>query len=417
MNDQTPGAAAAIAAARKNYPATSNWTYVDVAARGLLSIGTRDAVDAYLDHRMAEGGDKAWMFQQAEKARCGFAALIGASPDEVALTKNVSEGVNSIASAIEWREGDNVVFCETLEHPANVFPWYNLSRLKGVAIKSVAAANGRIPLERVFEAIDSRTRLVAVSSVSFSPGFRFPIKALTDYCHARGVLVLVDAAQSLGLLHTDVKALNVDAIAVSTQKGLLALYGMGFLYVRRDLAETLNPVYLSRAGVRVESGHEAALGDASQFALAPAARRFDVGNFNFIGAVAVEHSMRELAAIGTVAIEAHVCGLAAKLASGLAELGLPVFGGPENAERVHIVAVGDDLSDQHDATSDASMFSLHQFLEEARVRHTIRRGMLRFSFHYYNNNDDVLRIIAAARQWSAKMGQWSAGSKAEHARP
>jgi cysteine desulfurase / selenocysteine lyase len=415
--DETPSAIAAITAFRQNFRATSNWTYVDVAARGLLSVGTRDSIDAYLDHRMAIGGDKTWMFEQAEKARNGFAALVGAEPDEITLTKNVSDGVNTIANAISWDEGDNVVFCETLEHPANVFPWYNLSRQRRVQIKSVAATNGRIPLERIFETTDERTRLVAVSSVSFSPGFKFPIKALTDYCRPRGVLVLVDAAQSAGLLHTDVKALGVDAFAASTQKGLLALYGMGFLYVRRGLAETLEPAYLSRAGVRLESGHEAALGDASQYALAPAARRFDVGNFNFVGAVAVEHSMRELAAIGTAAIESYVCGLAAKLATGLAELGLPVFGGPENAERAHIVAVGHDLSDQHDSTSDEQMLSLHEHFEAAQIRHTIRRGMLRFSFHCYNNNDDVSRIIAVARQWMEKMGQRSAGSKAAYARP
>ena len=111
-----------------------------------------------------------------------------------------------------------------LEHPANVFPWYNLARLKGIQIKPVPAVDGRIALERVCEAIDERTRLVAVASVSFSPGFRFPLKALADYCRARGVLVLVDAAQSVGVLHTDVKALGVDAIAASAQKGLLALY-------------------------------------------------------------------------------------------------------------------------------------------------------------------------------------------------
>jgi cysteine desulfurase/selenocysteine lyase len=298
MNDLSPDAAAVFSRVRQNYPATSNWTYVDVAARGILSSGTRQAIDAYLDHRMAEGGDKAWMFKQVEKARAGFAALIGAEPDEIALTKNVSEGINTIAAALPWREGDNVVFCETLEHPANVFPWYNLARLKGVKIKSVAPANGRIPLERVFEAIDNRTRLVAVSSVSFSPGFRFPIAALSDHCRPRGVLVLVDGAQSIGVLHTDVKALGIDALAASTQKGLLALYGLGFLYVRRQLAQSLNPVYLSRPGVRVEAEHEAALGNAGQYELASGARRFDVGNYNFIGAVAVEHSTRELAAVG-----------------------------------------------------------------------------------------------------------------------
>lgn len=417
MSDVSLNTPAAIAAVRGNYPTTSKWTYVDVAARGILSTGTRDAIDFYLDHRMAEGGDKAWMFQQVEKARDGFAALIGAEPDEIALTKNVSEGVNVIAAAIPWREGDNVVFCETLEHPANVFPWYNLARLKGIRIKPVPAVDGRLTLERVCEAIDERTRLVAVASVSFSPGFRFPLKALADYCRARGVLVLVDAAQSVGVLHTDVKALGVDAFATSAQKGLLALYGLGFLYVRRELAESLNPVYLSRPGVRLGTEHEAALGDAARYELAPGARRFDVGNYNFIGAVAVEHSIRELASIGTMAIEAYVCGLAAKLAAGLANLGLPVFGGHESADRAHIVALGNDLSDQHDATSDTGMLALHEQFEAERIRHTIRRGMLRLSLHYYNDHDDVSRIIAAARQWSAKAGRWSAGSRPAHVRP
>lgn len=417
MSGVTRGTPAALSDVRQNYPATSNWTYVDVAARGILSSGTRDAIDAYLDHRMSEGGDKAWMFQQVEKARAGFAALIGAEPDEIALTKNVSEGINTIAAAIPWREGDNVVFCETLEHPANVFPWYNLARMKGVKIKSVAAVDGRIPLERVFEAIDERTRLVAVASVSFSPGFRFPVKALSDYCRPRGVLVLVDAAQSIGVLHTDVKSLGIDALAASTQKGLLALYGLGFLYVRREIAETLSPVYLSRPGVRLETEHEAALGGAEHYELAHGARRFDVGNYNFIGAVAVEHSMRELAAVSTPAIESYVCSLAARLASGLADLGLPVFGGAEHAERAHIVALGDDLSDQHDAIGEGRLLTLHRHFETARIRHTIRRGMLRLSLHYYNNVDDVSRIIDAARQWSAKTGPSPAVSEVLHARP
>jgi selenocysteine lyase/cysteine desulfurase len=214
--------------------------------------------------------------------------------------------------------------------------------------------------------------------------------------------LLVDAAQSVGILDTDVRALGVDAMAVSTQKGLLALYGLGFLYVRRELAETLNPVYLSRSGVRVEVGHEASAGDASQYELAVGARRFDVGNHNYIGAIAVEHSMRELLAIGTKTIEPHVCGLAAKLAQELAEAGLPVYGGASHPERAHIVAIGENLSDQHDAVSDKQMLALHEHLTAARIRHTIRRGMLRFSLHYYNNEDDVGRAVAAAREWSAQ---------------
>jgi cysteine desulfurase / selenocysteine lyase len=400
-----------LSAVRGRYPATSQLTYLDVAARGVLSIGTREAMDAYLDMRMAQGGDKAWMFAQVEKARETFAALIGAEADEIALTKNVSDGINSFASALPWRAGDNVVLCESVEHPANVFPWYNLHRQKSIVVKTVDPSEGRIPFEAIADTIDAKTRVVAIASVSFSPGFRFAIKALADYCRVRGVLLLVDAAQSVGILDTDVRALGVDAMAVSTQKGLLALYGLGFLYVRRELAETLNPVYLSRSGVRVEVGHEASAGDASQYELAVGARRFDVGNHNYIGAIAVEHSMRELMAVGVKTIERHVCGLAAKLAQGFAEAGLPVFGGPSHPDRAHIVALGYSLSDQHDAVSDEQMLALHEHFTRANIRHTIRRGMLRFSLHYYNNEDDVGRTIAVAREWVTTTTQRVAGSR------
>jgi cysteine desulfurase/selenocysteine lyase len=391
-----------LSAARSRYTATAHWTYFDVAARGILSLGTRSAIDGYLDQRMADGGDKAWMFAQVEKARAAFATLVGAQAGEISLTKNVSDGINAFACALPWREGDNVVLCESLEHPANVFPWRNLARHKGIFVMPVSSVDGQIPLEAIIANIDSKTRVVAVSSISFSPGFRFPIKALADYCRARGVLTLVDGAQSIGILDTDVRALGIDALATSTQKGLLALYGMGFLYVRQAVADELEPVYLSRSGVKVDSVHEASSGNFACHELAGGARRFDVGNHNYVGAIAVEHSIRELLAIGTKTIEQHVCGLAAKLAQELAEAGLPVYGGASHPERAHIVAIGENLSDQHDAVSDTQMLALHEHLTAARVRHTIRRGMLRFSLHYYNNEDDVGRTVAAAREWSTQ---------------
>lgn len=98
-----------FAGVRANYPGTQRWTYFDVAARGLPSVGTREAVDAYLDHRMMEGGDKAWMFSKVEQARSRFARLIGAEADEISLTKNISEGLNAIATALPWERGDTVV--------------------------------------------------------------------------------------------------------------------------------------------------------------------------------------------------------------------------------------------------------------------------------------------------------------------
>src|SRR5690606_7685353 len=123
-------------ALRAQFPGAEHSPYLDVAARGLISRPVREAMDAFLDKRMNGEADKAWMFAQVEAARSRFAALIGAEPVDVALTKNVSDGINAIATAISWEPGDNVVICEALEHPANVFPWHNLARQQGIRLKT-----------------------------------------------------------------------------------------------------------------------------------------------------------------------------------------------------------------------------------------------------------------------------------------
>jgi selenocysteine lyase/cysteine desulfurase len=390
---------------RSDYPGAENWTYFDVSARGLISRGVRAAIDAYLDHRMTEGGNKEWMFSVVEETRGRFADLIGAARDEISITKNVSDSINAFAAALPWRPGDNVVVCQALEHPANIFPWQNLARQRGIVVKTVQPEAGRVPVDQLTRAIDGNTRVVTVSTVSFAPGFIFPVVEMARLCRSRGVLLIVDAAQSVGVLHTDVTELGVDALVASTQKGLLALYGLGFLYVRRDLAEILSPAYLSRPGVRISAEHEAAAGDVAHYDLAVAARRFDVGNFNYVGVIAVHRAMEEIASLGTRAIEARVCGLAQRLAEELSETGLPVFGGTGCRDRRHIVAIGHALTEEHDATNDAMLLELHDHFMAARIRHTIRCGMLRLSLHLYNNEDDVGTAVAAARAFMRRQAR------------
>jgi cysteine desulfurase / selenocysteine lyase len=372
--------------------------YMDVAARGLVSTSVREAIDAYLDHRMVQGADKAWMFDEVEKARGSFARLIRVDPTEIAFTKNVSDGINAFASAIRWVRGDNVVICEALEHPANVYPWYNLKELLGIQLNRVNPENGQVPFERLIASADEKTRVITVSSVSFSPGARFPVGELGLFCRARGILLLVDAAQSIGILDTDVRALNIDALATSTQKGLLALYGGGFLYVRREVADGLSPRYLSRFGVQSDSHHEAASGALDRIRLAVGARRFDVGNYNFLAAIAVKHSLHDLHGLGIQNVENRVCSLATRLADGFNEVGLAVYGRDSKAQS-HIVAVGNALSDHHDTTDDRRILELYSYLVSRGVKLTIRRGLLRFSLHAYNNEDDVEQVIELVQQW------------------
>ena len=388
----------AVTAARAHFPALERWTYMDVAGRGVLSREARAALDAHLDERMMNGGDKVKFFDLVEATRARFAQLIHAHPEEIALTKNISEGLNMVATAFDWKRGDNVILCPELEHPNNVYPWLNMQRY-GLEVRTVAPREGRIPVEDIMACMDSGTRVVTVSTVTFAPGFRTDVDTLGRACRERGVLLLVDAAQSAGIIDTDVARSHIDALAVSTQKGLLALYGMGFFYCRREWAERLKPAYLARFGVDLGDAHEATLGDLS-FKYAPAARRFDLGNYNYAACAAVNASMQQLLEWGTANIERHVSGLTRALARGFLELGLSVSGGAPGPHLANIVTVG-ELSADHYATGSERYNRLYEHLTANRVKLSIRRGTLRFSLHVYNNIEDVERVLDLTRQFLA----------------
>jgi cysteine desulfurase / selenocysteine lyase len=385
-----------FAAFREGFPALKQWTYMDVAARGVLSRETRAALDAHLDDRMMNGGNKDRFFALIEEARGRFAQLVNAEPAEITYTKNISEGLNMVATGIQWKAGDNVVVCAELEHPNNVYVWLNLQRL-GVEVRMVKPRDNHIPVDDMIAKMDARTRCATASTVTFAPGFRTDINALGKACRERGVLFLVDAAQSAGKLHTDVKLSNIDALIVSTQKGLLGLYGMGFLYIRREWAEQMQPAYLARFGVDLGDAHEAALGDLN-YKLAEGARRFDLGNYNFAATAAVDASMKQLLAIGTQRIEQHVTSLSHALVQGYVDMDVPVVGGKPGPHLAGIVTIG-SMSADHYGTGDERFNGLYQYLSDNQVKLSIRRGLLRFSLHAYNNLDDVNRVLALSKKF------------------
>jgi selenocysteine lyase/cysteine desulfurase len=388
-------------AVRALFPGAAGTVYMNVAARGLLSRPARAAMDEHLDRLAAGSADKPEMFATIERVREKFARLINADSDEIAYTKNVSDGLNAIASALPWQAGDNMVLCRDLEHPNNIYPWLNQHARNDVTVRSVAENAGHIDVDAIIAAIDDRTRLVTASTVTFAPGFRADIGRLGRACRARDVFLLVDGVQSVGVVDTDMRELQVDGMAVSTQKCLLGLYGLGFLYCRREWADRMTPASLARFSIDLgEDVHEATMGDEG-YALMPGARRFDVGNYNYPAAVAVEPSLDLFLDIGPARIEQYVCGLAQRFAGGLHQLGLPVSGGPPGPHLAHTVTVGSFAANQNDAIDDAALESLYAHLTDNGVVLSIRRGMLRFALHLYNNEADVDRVLDLTRSWLA----------------
>ena len=183
------------------------------------------------------------------------------------------------------------------------------------------------------------------------------------------------------------RALGVDALAVATQKCLLSLYGFGFLYIRREVAESLVPIHVARYGIDLGGAHEPAYGDGD-LEYQPGARRFDLGNYNYLGMTAVRRALALIDEVGIEAIESHIRRLAARLADGLLELGLPVVGAPGPA-LAHIVSVGTSGGGRHSTADDPAINDLHRYLTERKIRFSIRIGVLRFSIGPYNDDGDV----------------------------
>lgn len=384
---------------RKLFPATEKLAYFDGGARALLSVDSRKALDKLLDARMYEGGDKPAMMDLIERVRGKFAKLINAVPDEVAFTKNVSDGLNSIAGSIPFEPGDNMVLTSDLEHPNNIYPWYNIRDRVGIEVRDVPSKDGQIDVDAMIAAMDERTKIVTCSTVTFSPGFRTDVPKLGKACRERGVFLLVDGVQSCGTLKTDVEELQVDAMAVSSQKGLQSVYGMGFLYCRMEAAVGLRPERLARFGVNLgDDTHEAATGDQA-FDFMPGARRFEVGNYNFPGAAATEPALDLMLELGPDAIEERNCSLARRLASGMHQLGLPVCGDLDDPLRTHLVTIGEMDLNNHEGAGNGELGALFDHLWTNGVRLSIRRGVLRFGIHFYNNNDDIDRVLDLTRQW------------------
>jgi selenocysteine lyase/cysteine desulfurase len=381
----------------EEFPAVGRCTYLSICDSTVLGRRARGAVDEFLEHVMYWRESAAVRDRHVDGARTQFARLIGAAtPNDIAIVKNVSEGINAIASSIPWQSGDNVVLCAGLEHPNNVLPWVNLSR-RGVEMRVVEPVDGAIDPEAIVAAIDGRTRIVTCSSVTFAPGLRTDLAAIGRVCRERGILFLIDAVQSAGILSLDVERDFVDALVVSTAKGLLGLYGCGFLYCRRDWAERLAPAYLSRPAVELPPERYSEMADLD-VPMRKDARRFELGSVDFASCYAVNASLGLLAEVGAPAIEAHVLALAGRLRAGMAELGLSVPRRAFGLEASHIVTVGKLGDGGHGSTNDATLAKVSAHLRANDVVHTIRRGMLRFAFHLFNSDDDVDRVLGLARE-------------------
>ncbi|MGD8902162.1 MAG: aminotransferase class V-fold PLP-dependent enzyme [Anaerolineae bacterium] len=368
-----------VAKLREQFPVTGRYAYLNHASVGGLSQPVVGAMTRYLTERAVSGGEVLLNWDDdIERIRQTCARFIGAHRDEIVFTGSISHGLNIVACGLDWTEGDNLICAET-EFPANIYPWTNLQR-RGVEVRFAPVRENRILVKDVASLMDSRTRLVALSLVEFHTGFRNDLDALADLCHGRDVLLCVDGIQGLGALQFSVAKTPVDFVAAHSAKWMLGPIGAGFLYVRRELLQALNP---AMAGWRSIVDREDYFKYDSP--LRQSGERFEPGSPNFAGLLGMEAAMELLLSVGMEDIEARILALTDYLIAGLQEQGCAIatpIG--HRSERSGIVSF------RH---PDITSTELCERLHAADVIVSMRGNLIRVSPHFYNTEQDLDQLL------------------------
>jgi selenocysteine lyase/cysteine desulfurase len=378
-----PTAAEALPARiRHRFPILERLVYVNSCSQGALSDSVRASYEDYLRDWDEQGAPWEYWVERAEAARAGFAALVGADPDEVAVTTSLSAGVSALFSGLRFEGERATIVVSDFEFPT-VGQIAHAQELRGRQVVHVPeAGDTTIPLEHFDAAIDERTALVAVTHVCYRNGSRVDLEGVIRLAHERGALVLVDAYQAAGAIPLDVRALDADFLAAGTVKYLLGSAGLAFLYCRNDLIGRIRPT--STGWFADEDIFRM---DIHDYSPSPTARRFEFGTPPIPNIYAGLAGLELVQEIGIAETEEHVRGLTALLIDGVEDLGGRVVTPHDPDRRGPLVAVAS--TDEH---------ALVAALGSEGVVTSSRDGNLRISFHGYNSSEDVDAVLAALRR-------------------
>jgi selenocysteine lyase/cysteine desulfurase len=374
---------------RQEFPVTKRMLYLDSAHQTPMATCVRNALSEFLAEGNEMAGPKPVWVRRVERARAKVAELLNASPAEIAFTKNTSEGLNIAANAVPLKAGDTVLMLAG-DHPNNAYAWLNLKR-KGVNVRFIDLPDNQVATAETFAPhIDASTKVISLSHVTFHAGQRHDIESIGRLCADKGIYLIVDVMQSVGVLPVDVKKLGVSVLAAGCHKGLLVPQGLGLLYVKESLQE-LQPAYLAMSSLANPPDDYIARPED----LAPRrdAGRFEFGNYNLPDLHALSSAIDLITRTGQKQVESHVLELGDHLITGLDKLGVKLVGPRERSQRAHIYVL------------DIATTEWTDYFSQNQVRISPERGGVRISFGIFNTIEDVDQVLGLI---AAKLGKTDA---------
>lgn len=379
---------------RDHFPLTRDRIYLNNGGLGPSPYASIEALTRTIAEleRICETGHTAELWQTI-KTSC--AAIMGCDPDEVAYTRNTTEGVNIVCNGLPLKKGDEII-TSNHEHVGNTIAWLARWRRDGIRMRvfepSMASAQENI--DRIAKLITPKTRALSLMHISTATGQILPLREIGELARRHNLWYFVDGAQSVGMLPVDVHGIGCHAYATSGHKWLLGPKGTGLLYVRRDMLDTIQAKWV---------GAYSNTGDydmrTGEFHYNPSAQRYEYGTVSVPLFVGLGAAVDFLLHIGMENVWARNHALATRLKAGLRTAG------------------AEDLTPQYD-TGYSSMITfripgverpaLQQFLADQhklRTRGIYEGGLdgIRISLHIYNSFEEVDRILAAIDDATRKL--------------
>ena len=358
---------------RSRFPIFQRKIYLNSCSQGALSDAVQAGLESYIASWHEQGSPWETWVDQYEAARKAFAQFINASPDEVAIVTSASAGINSIASALSFKDRNKVVMGE-FEFPTMGHVWL-AQRTRGAQVQFVPAVGNRILAANYETMVDRHTAIVPLTHVCFKNGFRSDVNAVAKIAHQAGALVMLDDYQDCGTRPVDVKAMDLDFYVTGTLKYLLGPPGLAFMYVRKELISTLEPTV---TGWFAQANPFAY--DPQHIDLSPTARRFEYGSPSVPNVYAAMPGIQLLQEIGMEDIATHVKRLTQSLLNSARNLGIQAKTPDDSAGPLVVLQ-----------SLDSTL--LVQKLAESGIVVSNRHDGLRIAFHVYNTLDDVKAVV------------------------
>ena len=367
---------------RALFPISERLVYLNHAAVSPLPIPTIQATEAQLRDVFDNGSlhYRRWLAVR-EQARQLLASLLGARPEQVAFMRNTSDSLSTVANGLRWEAGDNIVTFR-YEFPSNVYPWLRLRETHGVEVRMCGERDGRVDQDELCRLIDNRTRLVAISQIQFASGFRADIARLAEAARRYDALLVVDVIQGLGVVPTSVEAEGIDVAAGAGHKWLLTPEGVGYLYLSDRARERIEPTLVGWVSVENPEEYDNFDQPWNRGTLA-----WETGTGPNALIHGLKASLELLTVIGTNRISSYLEELTDYLCDRLEPSDYEIISSRTPGEKSQIVCI----KHRHGLSS----MELYKRLADKNIITAPRGDRLRIAPHFYNNREDIDRLITA----------------------